>query len=111
MRQLYPPFPPVTTAHTAAGPVLGPRSGVCYVVGALHAFPFPAPSRYMAATLPKHIVAYYDALKDFNARNTTSEGAVRIAFQNVLDDAGRAKGVRGGGGGGRRRGGRGARRV
>lgn len=48
----------------------------------------------MPATLPRHIAAYYDALKDFNARNATSEGAVRIAFQNVLDDAGRPRGLR-----------------
>ena len=48
----------------------------------------------MPATLPKHIAAYYAALKDLNARNATSEGAVRIAFQNVLDDAGRPKGLR-----------------
>jgi predicted helicase len=48
----------------------------------------------MPATLPRHIAAYYDALKDLNARNATSEGAVRIAFQNVLDDAGRPRGLR-----------------
>ena len=48
----------------------------------------------MPATLPKHIAAYYDALNDYNARGATSEGAVRIAFQNLLDEVGRAKGLR-----------------
>jgi predicted helicase len=46
-----------------------------------------------ATTLPKHISAYYDALSGLEQRGAEHEGAVRVAFQNLLDHTGRPKGL------------------
>ncbi|HEV2131145.1 MAG TPA: hypothetical protein VGR27_08580, partial [Longimicrobiaceae bacterium] len=46
----------------------------------------------MQAALPRHIATYYNALQSFDRHGAASEGAVRIAFQNLLSDAGRLHG-------------------
>ena len=47
----------------------------------------------MQATLPRHVQAYYQALLDFEAQGVTSEGAVRMAFYELVTEAGRPLGL------------------
>lgn len=46
----------------------------------------------MPAPLPRPISQYYDALKTFAAHGAHTEGATRIAFQQLRSDTGRARG-------------------
>ncbi len=43
----------------------------------------------MAAKISPAIKAYYDSLDDIHQRGASNEGATRIAFQNLLDEAGK----------------------
>lgn len=42
--------------------------------------------------MPRPIANYYDTLQSFHSQGATTEGAVRIAFQNLLSDVGRTRG-------------------
>ena len=47
----------------------------------------------MRRTVPKHIQHYYRALHTFERQGASSEGAVRMAFYELLSDAGRPRGL------------------
>lgn len=46
----------------------------------------------MPAPAPRHIANYYDALRSFGQQDALTEGATRIAFQNLLSEASRGRG-------------------